>query len=127
MILSRGRIARTFLTALISFTCLFSFPAANFVLAAESGKILVLPFQVAPGAADKELQSFSEHVNKRLRGTLDSLNSNFSIESVKATAELLKGRQAPASDEEARALALESGADLVIYGFLFSRWLAVLR
>ena len=118
MILSRSRIALAFLTAVIGFTCFLSFLAADFALGAESGKILVLPFQVAPGADEKELQSFSEHVNKRLRATIERLNENFSTESVKATEELLKGRPAPASDVEARSLASESGADLVIYGFL---------
>ena len=118
MILSRSRIAPAFLTAVIGFTCLLSFLVANFAFAAESGKILVLPFQVAPGADEKELQSFSEHVDKRLRATIDRLGEHFSTESEKATEELLKGRPPPASDHEARSLATESGADLVIYGFL---------
>ncbi|MGO9566232.1 MAG: FG-GAP repeat domain-containing protein [Desulfomonilaceae bacterium] len=118
MILSRSRIALAFLTAVIGFTCFFSFLAEDFALSAESGKILVLPFQVAPGADEKELQGFSEHVNKRLRATIEGLNQNFSTESVKATEELLKGRPAPTSDVEARTLASKSGADLVIYGFL---------
>jgi hypothetical protein len=118
MILSRSRIAPAFLTAVIGFSCLLSFLAANFAFAAESGKILVLPFQVAPGADEKELQSFSEHVDKRLRATIHRLSESFTTESEKATEELLKGRPAPASDQEARALATESGADLVIYGFL---------
>ncbi len=118
MILSRSRIAPALLTAVIGFTCLLSFLAANFAFAAESGKILVLPFQVAPGADEKELQSFSEHVDKRLRATIDRLGQHFSTDSEKATEELLKGRPPPANDQEARALATESGADLVIYGFL---------
>ena len=54
MILSRSRIAPAFLTAVIGFTCLLSFLVANFAIGAESGKILVLPFQVAPGADEKE-------------------------------------------------------------------------
>jgi hypothetical protein len=118
MILSRSRIAPAFLTAVIGFTCLLSSLVANFAFAAESGKILVLPFQVAPGADEKELQSFSEHVDKRLRATINRLSENFSTDSEKATEELLKGRPPPASDQEARSLATESGADLVIYGFL---------
>jgi hypothetical protein len=118
MILSRSRMAPAFLTAVIGFTCLLSFLVANFAFAAESGKILVLPFQVAPGADEKALQGFSEHVDKRLRATIDRLGEHFSTESEKATEELLKGRPPPASDREARSLATESGADLVIYGFL---------
>jgi len=118
MILSRSRIAPAFLTAVIGFACLLSFLVANFAFAAESGKILVLPFQVAPGAEEKELQGFSEHVDKRLRDTIDRLGESFSTESKKATEGLLKGRPAPASDQEARSLATKSGADLVIYGFL---------
>src|SRR5271157_486167 len=118
MILSRSRIAPAFLTAVIGFTCLLFLLVANFAFGAESGKILVLPFQVAPGADEKELQSFSEHVDKRLRATIDRLGENFNTESEKATEELLKGRSAPASDQDARSLATKSGADLVIYGFL---------
>src|SRR5271157_2090534 len=118
MILSRSRIAPAFLTAVIGFTCLLSFLVANFAFGAESGKILVLPFQVALGPDEKELLSFSEHVNKRLRAAIEGLNENFRTESEKATEALLKGRSAPASDEEARSLASESGSDLVIYGFL---------
>ena len=118
MILSRSRIAPAFLTAVIGFTCLLSFLVANFAFGAESGKILVLPFQVALGPDEKELLSFSEHVNKRLRAAIEGLNENFRTESEKATEALLKGRAAPASDEEARSLASESGSDLVIYGFL---------
>ncbi|MGO9567363.1 MAG: FG-GAP repeat domain-containing protein [Desulfomonilaceae bacterium] len=118
MIVSRSRFAPIFLTAVIGFTCLLPFLAPVPAFGAESGKILVLPFQVTLGADEKELQSFSEHVNKRLRDTIHRLNADFSMESEKSTEELLKGKAAPASDEEARSLGLESGADLVIYGFL---------
>jgi len=97
---------------------LLPFLAAVSAFGAESGKILVLPFHVTQGADEKELQSFSEHVNKRLIETIHRLNATLSMESEKATEELLKGKPAPASDEEARSLGLESGAELVIYGFL---------
>jgi hypothetical protein len=118
MIGYRSRIASAFLTVAIVCACLLLLLAANLATAAESGKILVLPFQVSSGADEKELQSFSEHVNKRLRAAIESLNENLSTESEKATEALLKGRSAPASDEEARTLASKSGSDLVIYGFL---------
>ncbi len=118
MIVSRSRIATAFLAATVGLICLLFLLAVNCAFAAESGKILVLPFQVASGSDEKELQSFSEHVNKKLRAAIEGLNENFSTESEKATEELLKGRPAPASDEEARSLASESGSDLVIYGFL---------
>jgi FG-GAP-like repeat len=118
MIVSRSRIASGFLIAAVCYAYLFFPLAVNSAVAAHSGKILILPFRVAPGAHEKELQSFSEHVNKRLRATIEGLKENFSTESEKATEELLKGRPAPADDAEARSLAAESGSDLVIYGFL---------
>jgi hypothetical protein len=120
MILFRSRIASAFLAAVIGFALVFSFLAAGSAFSAESGKILVLPFRVAPGAGadEKELQSFCEHVNKRLRATIGGLKSNFSIETEKVTEGILKEGTAPTSEEEARSLALESGADLVVYGFL---------
>ncbi len=118
MILSSGRIASSFLTAVIGFSLLLAFVAEASAPAAESRKIFVLPFYVGPGSSEKELQSFSEYANERIRAMLAGLDSSYSIESEKATTELLKGRQAPTNDEEARSLASKSGADLVICGFL---------
>jgi FG-GAP-like repeat len=117
-IVSRSRIASAILIAAVAYACLFFPRAVNPAFAAQSGKILILPFQVAPGASEKELQSFSEHVYKRLRASIEGIREHFSTESEKATEELLKGRPAPADDIEARSLASESGSDLVIYGFL---------
>jgi hypothetical protein len=86
--------------------------------AAESGKILILPFQVTTEDVEYELQSFSRHVDQRLRSTLGSLTEGLSVETEEATASLLKGRAAPSTERVAREIAGKSDADLVIYGFL---------
>jgi len=83
---------------------------------AKARTILILPFQA--NSAHKDLQTFSDHVEKRLRSAIVPLHESFVIESERTTEQRLEGRVAPATDREARAIGSESGADLVVYGFL---------
>ncbi|MBI5251893.1 MAG: hypothetical protein HY912_20570, partial [Desulfomonile tiedjei] len=92
-----------------------SFPS---VCAGALRKVTVFPFRVTSPGPDKDLQNFSDHANKRLRSTLDSLSENFALEPEMSTLALLKGKDAPETDEEALTLALEAHADLVVYGYL---------
>lgn len=93
-----------------------------FILAAaeaaqtQSRKILILPFRVS--SDNQELQSFGEHVDKRLRSTLTPRDDTLILETEGVTEELLGGKEGPASGKEAQALAAKSGSELVIYGFL---------
>jgi hypothetical protein len=87
-------------------------------LAEQPAKVLVFPFHLTPGKHDEELRSFGEHANARLRSGIGLLKETCILESVQATEELLQGKNAPESDEEARNLAAKSGADLVVYGYL---------
>jgi hypothetical protein len=57
-------------------------------------------------------------VEKRLRSAIIPVKESFVIETERATEQLLEGRTAPANDREARAIGGQSGADLVVYGFL---------
>ncbi len=81
-------------------------------------KILILPFHVAPGQSEKELQEFSDHANKRIQSVIDLLKEGYAGESRKATDEALGGKPAPENDQEAHSMAAKIKADLVVYGFL---------
>ncbi len=81
-------------------------------------KILVFPFYVAPGESEKELQNFSDHVNKRIRSVIDLAKEGYVSEPQKITDEILDGKPAPENDQEARLMASKIDADLVVYGFL---------
>jgi len=81
-------------------------------------KILVFPFYVAPGQNEKELQDFSDHVNKRIRSIIDLVKEGYFSESQKITDEILDGKAAPENDQEARLMASKINSDLVVYGFL---------
>ncbi|MGB6067094.1 MAG: VCBS repeat-containing protein [Desulfomonilaceae bacterium] len=118
MILFPSRIASTFLIAVSGLSIFLALVAVASAPAGQSRKVLVLPFYVGPGSNEKELQSFSEYANKRIRDMLARLDASYITESEKTTEELLKGKPAPDNDEKARSLIPRSGADLVIYGFL---------
>ncbi len=81
-------------------------------------KILILPFYVAPGLNEKELQDFGDHANKRIRSVIDLLKEGYIGETQKITDEILDGKPAPATDQEARSMAAKISADLVVYGYL---------
>ena len=81
-------------------------------------KILVFPFYVASGENEKELQNFSDHVNKRIRSVIDLVKEGYVGESQKVTDGTLDGKPAPENDQEARSMAAKINADLVVYGFL---------
>jgi hypothetical protein len=87
-------------------------------LGAEPTKILVLPFHLPEGSSDQELQTFGDHVNKSLRATISSMGENFKVETESATEKALKDKAAPATDQEAQAIASRIGSHLVVYGFL---------
>jgi hypothetical protein len=79
-------------------------------------KILILPFHVE--SSERDLQNFSDHVNRSVRKAMENLGSEFSLESERFSRELLKEKSAPETEAEALSIALESHADLVVYGFL---------
>jgi TolB-like protein len=81
-------------------------------------KILVLPFHLAEGNSDRELQSFGDHVNRSLRATISAMGENFKVESESSTDQALNGVAIPVTDQAAQAIAAKIGADLVVYGFL---------
>ncbi len=81
-------------------------------------KVVIFPFHVTSPSPDKDLRNFSDHINKRLRSTIESLSDAFAVEPEKTTLGSLKGKDAPETDNEALAIALEMNADLVLYGFL---------
>ena len=86
--------------------------------APQPKRILILPFYVAPGDSEKELQEFSDHADKRIKSVIDLMKEGYVGESRKATDEALGGKPAPENDQEARSMAAKIRADLVIYGFL---------
>ena len=93
--------------------------APNCAFAAPQPKrILILPFYVAPGDSEKELQEFSDHANKRIKSIIDLMKEGYVGESLKVTDEALGGKPAPESDREAHSMAAKIGADLVVYGSL---------
>jgi len=81
-----------------------------------SRKILILPFRVSSDQQD--LQSFGDHVEKRLRSALAPRDDALTLAAESVSRELLEGRGAPSSEQEAQALGTKSDSDLVIYGFL---------
>lgn len=81
-------------------------------------KVVVFPFLVNSSSPDQDLQNFNEHLNKRLRDTVAGLNENFVMESEKNTLDLLEGKAAPTTDEEAVSAAMGGQADFVVFGFL---------
>ena len=81
-------------------------------------KILILPFYVAPGDNEKELQEFSDHADKRIRSVIGLMKEGYVGESLKATEEALGGKRAPENDQEARSMAAKIQTDLVVYGSL---------
>jgi hypothetical protein len=91
---------------------------ASLAWATPSAKVLLLPFQVIAGEEEKELMSFSDHVDKRIRSAVTLLGEEYVIESAQTKEDLLKGRPLTAIDEAAEAAARQAGADLVVYGFL---------
>jgi len=91
---------------------------ASQVLAAQSTRIVVLPFHIAPGSQKEDIRSFREHVSKTVRAEIGQLGDNFTIEPESATDALLKGGAAPETDEQAQSIGKQAGADLVVYGFL---------
>ncbi|MBI4963902.1 MAG: VCBS repeat-containing protein [Desulfomonile tiedjei] len=104
-----------FVPALLAVLILLSCAISD-ALAAQPRTVLVLPFPATSG--HKDLETFADHVEKRLRAGIVPRNDSFVIESERKTEQLLEGRAAPADDREARAIGKESGADLVVYGFL---------
>jgi hypothetical protein len=81
-------------------------------------KIIILPFYIPPGNGDSELREFRDHVNKRVRSSIELLGHAFALESQENTEKLLDGRSAVEDDQEAQQIGKNSGADLVIYGAL---------
>jgi hypothetical protein len=91
---------------------------ASLAWSTHSTKILVLPFQVIGGSEEKELMSFSDHVDKRIRSAVTLLGEDYVIESAQTRDEPFKGHPLETLDEAAEATARREGADLVVYGFL---------
>jgi len=81
-------------------------------------RILVLPFLVSSGDHQADLRSFSDHVSARIRAAVNTLGPEYVLIPEQVTDELLKGKDLPSTEEQARSLGLECGADLMVYGFL---------
>ena len=103
---------------LLAFTIVLSLAlcSISIPIEAKSRTILILPFSATAG--EKDLQTFADHVDKRLRSGVVPRTDTFAVETEQATEQLLDGRPAPANDREARAIGGQSGADLLVYGFL---------
>jgi hypothetical protein len=86
--------------------------------AAAPAKIVILPFQVTSGEQEKELLSFSQHADRRIRSALGLLGGAFTVADEPTIEKLLKRFPSVTGDDQARAAAAEAGADLVVYGFL---------
>ena len=84
----------------------------------ESEKILILPFGVTSDNEKSELEAFSDHLDTRIRSAVRQLGGMYSVLSREEVDELLRGKSPPTTDEEARAAAIKSNSDLVVYGFL---------
>jgi hypothetical protein len=102
-----------FRVAVIAF---FLFLCSSFSSGESPRKILVLPFHVE--SSERDLQNFSDHVNRSVRKAMENLGSEFSLESERLSRELLKEKSAPETEEEALSIARKNHADLVVYGFL---------
>ncbi|MBI5569717.1 MAG: VCBS repeat-containing protein [Desulfomonile tiedjei] len=96
------------------------FPAAVIspAFAESPPKVLILPFRVDATEQREGLQSFRDHVDKQLRSMIDLLGEHGSLIPLTGTQKALQGKVAPESDDEARSMAAEVSADLVIYGYL---------
>jgi hypothetical protein len=103
--------------AVIVFALLLS---ATWSYGVESGKILVLPFHVEANPTEKELFTFSNHVNETIKAAINRLGSNFSLVSEPAGGDTPGDGAASAGDEEAHRKGEASGADMVVYGLLAS-------
>ncbi len=86
--------------------------------AGQPAKVLILPFQMGPGKHQEDLRAFSDHVNKRLRSAVEVLKDRYTIATRQVVDEVLKGKPWPEDDREARDMAAQGGADLVLYGSL---------
>lgn len=94
-----------------------SFPS---LCGASVRKVLIFPFHVTSRSAGNDLQNFSDHVNKSLRSTVGNLSDNFTLVSDGITQDLLKGKDAPKTEEEAVSMGREAHPDIVICGVLSS-------
>jgi hypothetical protein len=83
-------------------------------------RVLVLPFFVAGGERQQELQDFSDHVARRLRAAIERLGEKVTLESDETVRKVLAGRDSPATDRDVDEIASLAGSDLAVYGFLVS-------
>jgi hypothetical protein len=84
----------------------------------QPGKVLILPFQISPGRHEDDLRAFAEHVNKRLRSAVEQLNDKYTVQTRQVVDNLLKEKSWPENDAEAQELAVQTGSDYVLYGYL---------
>ncbi|MBM3298976.1 MAG: hypothetical protein FJY85_03380, partial [Deltaproteobacteria bacterium] len=98
--------------------CSVLLPVPDMASADGPVKILVMPFRVLPGEQEKELQSFSQHADKRIRSAIDLLGGDLTLEDEPTVEKLLKDLPSVGIDEQARIVGEKGGADLVVYGFL---------
>ncbi len=103
--------------AVILFVLLLS---ASWSYGVESGKILILPFHVDANPNEKELFTFSNHVNETIKAGIPRLGPNFSVVSEKSGGDVAGDAAAPVTDEDAHRKGADSGADMVVFGFLAS-------
>lgn len=118
MILGIRNNARHCWTLVILISFLVSVAGIRPACAEESKKVLVLPFHVSPEHDNKELRSFAMHADKKIRSFVGQLGGEFRVDDEEVTARLLRDREVPSTDEEVRALAEGSDADLVVYGVI---------
>jgi hypothetical protein len=81
-------------------------------------RIVVLPFQIPGDKSATDLKAFADHSYKSVRAAVSSLKGDLTLESEQTTEKLLSGKDGAVTEEDARRVALENGADLVIYGFI---------
>ena len=97
-------------------SCLIFIGGTLAVCASEPSKILILPFRVVSDTEEKELRSFSVHADQRIRSTIGQLGERIVGDHEQTAVRLVRGKPAPWTDEEAKALAKKFDADLVVYG-----------
>lgn len=86
----------------------------------RSVRLALFPFHVTVGPYEKELVSFGDHANRRLRQVIESLSREPSGQMRYTVEDMPEAVPFPPADAEARSRAAEKGAEVMVYGFLWT-------
>lgn len=84
---------------------------------APQKSLLIIPFTITSRDQPVELVSFVDHANKTIKEALETLGSDYSIQTERDLTTAL-GRSSVSTETQATELATQKGFDLAIFGFV---------